>query len=84
MYAWTMVADKLGEFWFTVYQFNPITVGVESFHYAFWLPTTDGSAPLPPNLLSIWMPVALLVSAGILFIGQLTFRRLEGRFAQEL
>lgn len=84
MYAWTMVADKLGEFWFTVYQFNPITVGVESFHYAFWLPTTDGSAPLPPNLLSIWMPVALLVSAGILLIGQLTFRRLEGRFAQEL
>ncbi|GAA1278362.1 ABC transporter permease [Arthrobacter pascens] len=84
MYAWTMVADKLGEFWFTVYQFNPITVGVESFHYAFWLPTTDGSAPLPPNLLSVWMPVALLVSAGILLIGQLTFRRLEGRFAQEL
>lgn len=84
MYAWTMVADKLGEFWFTVYQFNPITVGVESFHYAFWLPTTDGSAPLPPNLLSVWMPVALLISAGILFIGQLTFRRLEGRFAQEL
>ena len=84
MYAWTMVADKLGEFWFTVYQFNPITVGVESCHYACWLPTTDGSAPLPPNLLSIWMPVALLVSAGILLIGQLTFRRLEGRFAQEL
>jgi ABC-2 type transport system permease protein len=84
MYAWTMVADKLGEFWFTIYQFNPITVGVESFHYAFWLPTTDGSAPLPPNLLSVWVPVALLVSAGILLIGQLTFRRLEGRFAQEL
>ena len=69
MYAWTMVRDKLGEFWFTVYQFNPITVGVELFHFAFWLPTTDGSAPLPPNLLSVWMPVALLVSAGILFIG---------------
>jgi ABC-2 type transport system permease protein len=84
MYAWTMVANKLGEFWFTVYQFNPITVGVESFHYAFWFPTTDGSAPLPPNLLSLWMPVALLVSIGILLIGQLTFRRLEGRFAQEL
>lgn len=84
MYAWTMVANKLGEFWFTVYQFNPITVGVESFHYAFWLPTTDGSAPLPPNLLSLWMPVALLVSVGVLLIGQLTFRRLEGRFAQEL
>lgn len=84
MYAWTMVANKLGEFWFTVYQFNPITVGVESFHYAFWLPTTDGSAPLPPNLLSLWLPVALLVSVGVLLIGQLTFRRLEGRFAQEL
>lgn len=84
MYAWTMVSDKLGEFWFTVYQLNPITVGVEAFHYAFWLPTTDGHWALPPHLLSLWIPLALFVSAATLLLGQLTFRRLEGRFAQEL
>lgn len=84
MYSWTMVRGKLGDFWFTIYQSNPITVGVETFHYAFWLPTTDGSAGIPPNLLSIWVPVGLIVSIVILVLGQLTFRRLEGRFAQEL
>jgi ABC-2 type transport system permease protein len=84
MYAWTMVADKLGGFWFGVYQLNPITVGVEAFHFAFWAPTTDGSFPLPSHLLSLWLPYALLVSAGVLLVGQITFRRLEGRFAQEL
>ncbi|WP_343318019.1 ABC transporter permease [Arthrobacter sp. TMP15] len=84
MYAWTMVQDKIGQAWFFVYQLNPITVAVETFHYAFWLPTTDESAGIPPNLLSFWIPVALLISAAVLVWGQLTFRRLEGRFAQEL
>lgn len=84
MYAWTMVRDKIGDFWFTVYQINPITVGVEAFHYAFWLPTTDGTAALPPNLLSLWIPVGFVISAVVLVLGQWTFHRLEGRFAQEL
>ncbi|SEP64819.1 ABC transporter permease [Arthrobacter sp. OV608] len=84
MYAWTMVRDKIGDFWFTVYQVNPITVGIEAFHYAFWLPTTDGTAALPPNLLSLWIPVGFAISAAVLVLGQWTFRRLEGRFAQEL
>ncbi|WP_125609620.1 ABC transporter permease [Specibacter cremeus] len=84
MYSWTMVQDKLGPVWFTLYQVNPITVAVETFHWAFWLPTTDGSTPVPPHLLSIWLPVGLVVSALVLLWGQLTFRRLEGRFAQEL
>ena len=84
MYSWTMVQNKLGETWYSVYQVNPITVGVESFHYAFWLPTTDGSAGIPPHLLNIWMPVAVVVAVAVLLLGQLTFRRLEGRFAQEL
>lgn len=84
MYAWTMVQAKLGETLFIVYQLNPITIAVETFHYAFWLPTTDESASVPPNLLTIWVPVALLMSAAILLWGQLTFRRLEGHFAQEL
>ncbi|MGO4384573.1 ABC transporter permease [Specibacter sp. RAF43] len=84
MYSWTMVAHKLGEGWYAIYQVNPITIAVETFHFAFWLPTTDGGAEIPPHLLSLWIPVGLLVSAGILLWGQMTFRRLEGRFAQEL
>ena len=86
LYVWTMVADKLGEFWFTVYQLNPMTVAVEVFHWAFWLPT-DGRQrsvmPAGPADASgcPWRCSSLLA---VLFLGQLTFRRLEGRFAQEL
>lgn len=84
MYAWTMVREKLGEGWYLVYQSNPVTIGVEAFHYAFWYPTTDGSAAVPPNLISLWIPLGLIVSLVVLIVGQWTFRRLEGRFAQEL
>ncbi|MEN3344948.1 MAG: type transport system permease protein [Arthrobacter sp.] len=84
MYSWTMVESKLGPGFFAVYQANPITVGVELFHYAFWYPTTDDSAAMPPNLFSLWLPIGLVISLVVLALGQLTFRRLEGRFAQEL
>lgn len=85
MYSWTMVQHKLGDAWYTVYQTNPISIAVETFHFAFWAPTTTiGAAEVPPHLLTLWIPVGLLVSAAILVWGQLTFRRLEGRFAQEL
>lgn len=84
MYSWTMVQAKLGAAAFAVYQANPVTVGVELFHYAFWLPTTDGSAAMPPDLFSLWLPVGLLIALLVLGLGQMTFRRLEGRFAQEL
>jgi ABC-2 type transport system permease protein len=59
-------------------------VGVELFHYAFWYPTTDGSTATPPDLFSLWLPIGLVISLVVLILGQLTFRRLEGRFAQEL
>ena len=84
MYAWTMVQEKVGPGWFAVYQTNPITIGVELFHYAFWFPTTDGSAAMPPALFSLWLPVGLGIATAIVILGQFTFRRLEGRFAQEL
>ena len=84
MYAWSMVEQKLGSAAFAVYQANPITIGVELFHYAFWFPTTDGSVSMPPNLFSLWLPVGLIVAVVIVVLGQYTFRRLEPRFAQEL
>lgn len=84
MYAWTMVHDKLGSAAYAIYQANPVTIGVELFHYAFWFPTTDGSSAIPPHLFALWLPVGLVVSLAVLVLGQFTFRRLEGRFAQEL
>ncbi|MSR98222.1 ABC transporter permease [Arthrobacter sp. BL-252-APC-1A] len=84
LYSWIMVRNQLGETFFNVYQLNPITVGVETFHFAFWLPTTDAAEAVPPHLLSMWIPIGLAISGLVLLIGQLVFRRLEGRFAQEL
>ena len=85
MYQWTMVRNAFGSTWYTVYQCNPLTIAVELFHYAFWMPTTDGRAPAAPDhLLSLWLPVGLVVSAFVMLLGQWTFRKLESRFAQEL
>jgi ABC-2 type transport system permease protein len=84
LYGWTQVRSALGSTFAFVYQMNPLTIAVEVFHYAFWLPTTDGYVELPPNLLTIWLPAGLVVALLIVVAGQLTFRRLEGRFAQEL
>lgn len=83
LYFWTMV-DEVFPDWITrVYLLNPITAGVELFHYAFWYPVTETDLQLPPDLgwSALW---AFLISAVTLFIGQAVFRRLEGRFAQDL
>ncbi|MHC6230409.1 ABC transporter permease [Arthrobacter sp. MMS24-T111] len=84
LYVWTQVRSALGQTFAFVYQMNPLTIAVEVFHFSFWFPTTEGTAELPPHLLSIWLPVGLLVAVVVVMAGQLTFRRLEGRFAQEL
>ncbi|OSO98545.1 sugar ABC transporter permease [Methylobacterium radiotolerans] len=89
LYAWTQVqdavVDKLGwpQWVVEVYMLNPITQGVELFHYAFWRPVTDTAFALPEGLAwnTLW---TMLISIGTLLLGQLVFRRLEGRFAQDL
>jgi ABC-2 type transport system permease protein len=87
LYVWTMVKDVMGS-WYWVYQLNPMTVAVEIFHWAFWFPTLKQdqleSAAMPPDLLTVWLPVAFLTSIGVLFVGQLAFRRSAVHFAQEL
>lgn len=87
LYVWTMVEDVMGS-WFWVYQLNPMTVAVEVFHWVFWEPTLNaeqlGIETIPPGLLTVWLPIAMLISLGLLFLGQLTFRRLAVHFAQEL
>jgi ABC-2 type transport system permease protein len=98
LYAWTMVqtavVDRLQwPSWIVeLYMLNPITQGVELFHYAFWRPATEGMITaasksqlleLPPGLAwnTLW---TFLIAVGTLLLGQLVFRRLEGRFAQDL
>jgi ABC-2 type transport system permease protein len=87
LYVWSMVERVMGP-WFWIYQLNPMTVAVEVFHWAFWEPTLKAdqlvSDSMPPDLLTLWLPVAMLITLAVLFLGQLTFRRLAVHFAQEL
>jgi len=87
LYLWSMVAKVMGD-WFWIYQLNPMTVAVEVFHWAFWEPTLKADQlvtdAVPPGLMTFWLPVALLITLAVLFLGQLTFRRLAVHFAQEL
>jgi ABC-2 type transport system permease protein len=89
LYAWYLVRDTLGETFYFFYQLNPMTIAVELFHAAFWSPTdavrnAAEGARLPEHLISLWLPVGLLIAGFFLVVGQTVFRRLEGRFAQEL
>jgi ABC-2 type transport system permease protein len=90
LYYWTMVQSAFASVpWVTtLYLLNPITQAVQLFHYAFWQPVTTAQIEaqglqLPPDLGwgTLW---ALLIALGTILIGQLVFRRLEGRFAQDL
>lgn len=83
LYTWTMVAAILPDWAMRIYLLNPITQGVELFHYAFWRPVTNTALELPPDLAwnTLW---TFLISVVTVLIGQAAFRRLEGRFAQDL
>ena len=95
LYSWRQVAQVpfVAEHpWLlALYQLNPVTVAVELFHWAFWYPAAVnqpeasrvGPEVLPPDLL--WHAGAGLALAAVaLAVGQAAFRRVEGRFAQEL
>ncbi|MBS1906024.1 MAG: ABC transporter permease [Actinobacteria bacterium] len=89
LYVWTMVETAVNDLgwphWILkLYLLNPITQGVELFHYAFWRPTVaDPIIPIPPGLgwNTLW---TFLIAVATVLIGQMVFRRLEGRFAQDL
>ncbi len=83
LYQWTMVRDILPEWLMIAYQVNPLTAAVELFHAGFWHPTTGGGDPLPPGL--PWYGLSALgIAIVTLVFGQLVFRKLESRFAQDL
>ena len=90
LYFWTMVSDVLPAWLFRIYMLNPITQAVELYHFAFWRPITESTdpekmaaLPIPPDLAidTLW---TFLIAIGVLWAGQFVFRRLEGRFAQDL
>lgn len=93
LYSWTMVQEAVVErlhwpAWLVdLFMLNPITHGVELFHFAFWRPATASASaemmPLPPDLAwnTLW---TFLIACAALMLGQYVFRRLEGRFAQDL
>ena len=86
LYPWQLVADLLGEdsVWFTLYQLNPVTVAVELVHRGTWaVCSPENLAQVPPNL-AAHTAVAFLVAGALVVIGARVFRRLSGRFAQEL
>ncbi|MEV8273876.1 ABC transporter permease [Microbacterium sp. NPDC077184] len=85
LYTWALVAEALRnhEWLFFLYMSNPITVAVEMFHAGFWQPTTDSAYALPD-----WFGYSALTAVAVtvlaLVAGQLTFRRFERTFAQDL
>lgn len=85
LYSWHMVYDKAPLWLYEIYMLNPMTIGVELFHNAFWLPVAEG---LPgserPDLLLMNTLWASLIALATLFFGQFVFRKLEGSFAQNL
>ncbi|UIP58049.1 hypothetical protein DSM26151_09190 [Agromyces marinus] len=83
LYPFVLVRDQLPGWLFDVYMANPLTVAVELFHSAFWFSTTPETMERPEHL---WLlaGIAIVVVSGFIAVGQIVFRRLEGRFAQDL
>ncbi|BDZ38807.1 transport permease protein [Microbacterium suwonense] len=83
MYEWTAVANVVPDWLFTLYRLNPLTSAVELFHYGIWYPLGPSNGAVQPDLWT-FAGVAVLTSFVMLVLGQFVFRRLEGRFAQDL
>jgi ABC-2 type transport system permease protein len=82
-YSWHMVAEQVPSWVIEIYFANPLAIAVESFHRGFWFGTTSGTYTFAGSW-SLRLAESLVISILVLCIGELTFRRLEGRFAQEM
>ncbi|KUF08592.1 ABC transporter permease [Leucobacter sp. G161] len=82
LYSWTMVKKHAPDWLYHLYMSNPMTAAVELFHTAFWVPIAPAD-PRPSDLV-MHLLIAAAVALGTLLIGQLTFKKLEGSFAQNL
>jgi ABC-2 type transport system permease protein len=83
LYYWTMVRDKVSPLLLRLYLLNPLTGAVELMHDGFWLPTVRSAVERPSHLI-ITALISLAITLVILVIGQFVFRKMEGRFAQDL
>lgn len=90
LYQWQKVADVLPGWLFKLYQANPLCGAVELAHFGFWAPSEGvhhqypGTYDMMPHHFWLWSLVALGGSVILMLLGQLVFKSLEGRFAQEL
>ncbi|WP_200332420.1 MULTISPECIES: ABC transporter permease [unclassified Leucobacter] len=82
LYMSSMIRDIAPNWVYTIYMLNPVTATVELFHNVFWLPIAPGSDR--PSGLMLNALIALGIALVTLVIGQLTFRKMEGTFAQYL
>ncbi|MFJ4037650.1 ABC transporter permease [Microbacterium sp. NPDC090007] len=83
MYQWQMVQREVPEWLFNLYRLNPLTPAVELFHLGIWFPLSPEGAQQLPGLWG-FTAIALCVSIVLVVTGQIVFRHLEGRFAQDL
>lgn len=82
LYSWEMVHKLMPDWLFTLFMVNPVTTAVELFHNVFWLPLAPDT-PRPEHLL-LNAGIGLVLALITLLVGQFTFRKLEGNFAQHL
>ena len=91
LYTWQLIEEYLGDIWLFLYLCNPITVAVELMHFGFWVPTVDeysasnegGWVGFAPHF-GTHIAIAIAIGAVLVIIGQLTFRRFERTFAQDV
>lgn len=83
LYTWTFVHEALPSWLFHIYMSNPLTVAVELFHVGFWDATVDNGHGLPAHFM-FYLAASFVASLIVLIAGQLTFRRFERSFAQDL
>lgn len=83
LYTWTYVQSALPSWAFHIFMTNPLTVAVELFHVGFWDATVEQGHGLPAHFL-VYLVASFIVSLILLIAGQLTFRRFERSFAQDL
>ena len=87
IYPYRLVSDRFGSF-AQYYLFNPVADAVLLVQQAFWVGTTEDPVAIhaehiPDNLYAYGF-LALGVSAVMLVIGQLVFRRYENRIPERL